>query len=110
MDEYIIVIKPSTCEHLVAWILFMTDGMKPRHESFVHFGLVERKFPQHDTGVITITPNEITSILTAGVAKTFSTDKLPAGNAVHHQNSEFIACVEKIGRLRIMREAHVIEA
>jgi len=68
--------------------------------------LVDAHAPQNDAGMIPVAANHARNVVDGNVLPRYVADMLPAGYFFEHEQSHFVACVEKVPRLRIVRRAH----
>jgi hypothetical protein len=68
--------------------------------------LVDAHAPQNDRGVIPVAPDHAAHVVHRDVLPGFVANVLPARNFLEHQQPNFIAGIQKMPRLRIVRGAH----
>jgi hypothetical protein len=59
--------------------------------------------------MIAVTVDHILNVLETVMLKAVIPCKLPAGYGIHYHNSQFVACSQECGGLRVMRSAYKIE-
>ena len=76
-----------------------------------HVAFVQGDLPERDAGMIAVAPDELPAFLVfLGGERGIGIVVLPAQNAVHDDDAQFIAGIQKGGGLRIMRQPDVVEA
>ncbi len=78
-------------------------------EVVVVLAFVDAHAPDDDGGVVPVAGDHAPDVLDALVLPAFAPDMLPAGDFLEHEEPEFVAAVEEIMALRIVRGAHHVE-
>ena len=91
-------------------IELMRQRIGARVEVVVVARLVDAHAPQHDRGMVPVAADHAAHIVDGDVLPRLVADVLPAGNLFEHQQSDFVAAIEKVPRLRIVRGAHDVAA
>ena len=69
------------------------------------FGLVDAHAPQNDGGMIPVAANHAADVIDRDQLPGLIADVLPARNLFENQQAEFVAGIEEMARLRIVRSA-----
>ena len=77
-------------------------------EIVIVFRLVDAHAPQNDGRMVPVAANHAAHVVDGDQLPRLVADVLPAGNFLQHQQSDLVAGIEKVARLRIVRGAHDI--
>ena len=87
-------------------IELMRQRVGARVEIVVVPRLVDAHAPQDDGGMIPVAADHAADIVDGDILPGFIADVLPAGNLFQHQQADFVAGIEEVARLRIVRGAN----
>ncbi len=111
VEPDVVARRPAGGEALVARILLVRDGVRPGDELGRHGRLVERYLPQHDAGPVAVAAHQVAAVAVLQLGEgRVGVEVLPAGDAVHDDQAELVARVHERRRVRIVRQAHVVES
>ena len=68
-------------------------------------GLVDAHTPEDDGGVVPVAADHAAYVIDGDVLPGLVADVLPAGDLFEHEQAEFVAGVEEVARLRVVRGA-----
>ena len=82
------------------------SGVGARIKIVVVLRFVDAHAPQNDGGMIPVAADHPPHVAHRQILPGFVADVLPAGDLFEDQQAEFVAGVQEVGRLRIVRGAH----
>ena len=91
---------------LARGIEFVGQRVGAHVEIVVVLRFVDAHAPQDDAGMIPVAADHAADVVDGDVFPGLVANVLPAGNFFQHQQADFVAGVEKMARLRIVRGAH----
>ena len=101
-------LKIADAAGLPRGIQFVGQRIGADVEVVIVFRLVDAHAPQDDGRMVPVAANHAAHVVDRYQLPRLVADVLPAGNFLQHQQSDFVAGIEKVARLRIVRGAHDI--
>src|SRR5215471_20014270 len=84
----------------------MCQGIRTGVEVMVVLRFVNTHSPQNYGGMVPVTPDHATDIVNCQILPLLISNVLPARDFFQHQESQFIAGIKKMRRLRVVRSAN----
>src|ERR1017187_446481 len=75
-------------------------------EIVIVWGFVDADSPENDGRVIPVAANHAANVVRGNILPSCVADVLPARNFLQDEQAEFVACIQKMPGLRIVRGAH----
>ena len=104
------VIEVANAAGRPAGVELVRYRVRPHVEVVIVLRLVDPHAPGDDRRMVPVAANHTRDVVDRDVLPGQRPDVLPAGNLLQHQQSNFIAGIQKMPRLRIMRGAYDIAA
>src|SRR5260370_38716426 len=86
----------------------MGQSVGTRVEIMIVVGFVDAHSPKNNRGMVPVAPDHTPDVINRKLLPGFVANMLPSGNLFQHEESHFIAAVEKGARLWIVRWANSI--
>src|SRR6185437_11206684 len=83
----------------------MSKRVRARVEIVIVFRFVDADAPKNDGGMVPVSADHTPDVIDRNLLPAFIPDVLPARNFFKHQQSDLVAAVEEMARLRIVRGA-----
>ena len=93
---------------LAGWIEFVRQCIGTQVEVMIVAGFVNADAPQNDAGMIPIATNHAADVVDTEQLPGLVANVLPARDFFEHEQSQFVASVEEVPGLRIVRCTHDI--